>query len=127
MPSERSDTPAPKEPASADDANAAPSDPRRLVAEAAGGDPAREAAFWRARAEVLAARLARLEHRMRALSERLPSRWLPLLACDPEDLPELAHWPDPLAGWHETTELEPARVASALPRLWDRLDPDSSR
>lgn len=127
MPSESSDLPAPEEPSSAGDASEARNDPRRLAAEATGGDPAREAAFWRARAEELAARLARLERRMHALSERLPSRWLPLLACDPEDLPELAHWPDPLAGWHETTELESARVASVLPRLWDRLDPDASR
>lgn len=93
----------------------------------AGGDPALEAAFWRARAEELAARVARLEERMLALGARLPSRWAQLLACDPDALPELAWWPDPLAGWHETTQLEPARVASVLPRLWARLDPDSSR
>ena len=99
-----------------------------LAADALGGDDAREALFWRARAEELSAQLERVERRLLALSRRLPARWAQLLACDPEDMPEVAAWPDPLAGWHEGTELEPARVASVLPRLWDRLDlPDLAR
>ena len=120
MPSERSDIHAPSDAA---DPGAADCDPHALAAVATNGDAVLEAAFWRARAEELQARLSRMEDRLRALGERLPSRWAQLLACDPADLPELAHWPDPLAGWRETTELEPARVASVLPRLWDRLDP----
>lgn len=106
---------------------AAAEDPHALAAAATRGDAALEAAFWRARAEELAARLTRLEDRLRALGERLPARWAQLLACDPDDLPQRAHWPDPLTGWREGTELAPGRVAHALPRLWDRLDPDASR
>ena len=120
MPPQRSDIHAP---AAAADPGAADCDPRALAAAATNGDAVLKAAFWRARAEELQGRLTRMEDRLRALGERLPSRWAQLLACDPADLPELAHWPDPLAGWRETTELESARVASALPRLWDRLDP----
>ena len=105
----------------------AASSARDLVADALGGDAAREALFWRARAEELSGQLARMERRLLALSRRLPRRWALLLACDPEDMPDVAPWPDPLAGWHETTELESGHVATALPRLWDRLDRDASR
>ena len=100
---------------------------RDLAAAAFRGDAAGEALFWRARAEELSRQLARLESRLLALSRRLPARWARLTACDPDDMPDVAPWPDPLAGWHETTELESAHVATALPRLWDRLDPDAAR
>jgi hypothetical protein len=118
------------EPPSAADASAttpAAAAPRQHAADALGGDATLEALFWRARAEELAGQLARVERRLLALSRRLPGRWARLLACEPGDLPDCAPWPDPLAGWHETTELESAHVAIALPRLWDRLDPDASR
>ena len=98
-----------------------------LPLEALVGDARTEAVFWRARAEELSAQVARLEGRLLALGRRLPARWAQLLACDPEDMPNVATWPDPLAGWHETTDLESAHVATALPRLWDRLEPDPSR
>ncbi|MBM4247204.1 MAG: hypothetical protein FJ148_26015 [Deltaproteobacteria bacterium] len=101
--------------------------PLVLPVEALGGDARIEALFWRAHAEELSAQLARLERRLLALSRRLPGRWAQLVALDPEDMPNVATWPDPLAGWHETTELESAHVATALPRLWDRLEPDPSR
>lgn len=136
MPSERSDTTTrattrtdtrAAATARVTDASASHEDPHALAAAATRGDAALEAAFWRARAEELAARLTRLEDRLRALGERLPARWAQLLACDPDDLPQRAHWPDPLTGWREGTELAPGRVAHALPRLWDRLDPDASR
>lgn len=127
MPPERSDIDTLASFARPADASAAHDDACALAALATNGDPALEAAFWRARAEALATGLARLEDRVRALGARLPSRWAQLLVSDLEDLPELAHWPDPLASWRESTELEPARVASALPRLWDRLDRDASR
>lgn len=114
------------DPPSAADTSAATA-ARDLAADALGGDTAREALFWRARAEELSGQLARVERRLLALSRRLPRRWALLLACDPEGMPDVAPWPDPLAGWHETTELESAHVATALPRLWDRLDPDAAR
>ena len=100
---------------------------RALAADTLAGDLAREVIFWRARAEELAQRLGRLEERLEALGARLPARWAQLLVCDPAELPErVGYAPDPLAGWRETTDLEPARVAAALPRLWDRLEPGAS-
>jgi hypothetical protein len=124
MPSQRSRTDtAPDAPRASGSGTSAP---RALADDAVAGDLAREVLFWRARAEELAARLARLEERLQALGTRLPARWAQLLVCDPEELPRHVDVPDPLAGWRETTELEPARVATALPRLWDRLDPDAS-
>lgn len=91
------------------------------------GDPARAARFWRARAEVLAAQLERVQARLLALTEHLPTRYAPLLTCDPADLRLETDWPDPLAGWQETVQLEPAQVASELAGLWERLHPLPSR
>jgi hypothetical protein len=96
-----------------------------LASVALAEDPALALVFWRARAEELAARVARLEQRLVALGERLPSRWARLLTCDAAAMPDVAVWPDPLAGWRETTALEEARVATTLPRLWQRLDRDA--
>lgn len=107
------------------DAHADDVEAHALAAAALGDDPVLALAFWRARAEELAARLAQLERRMAALGARLPARWASLLTCDPADMPDVAPWPDPLAGWHETTELEQGRVASTLRHLWRRLDPDA--
>jgi hypothetical protein len=88
---------------------------------AVGGDAAREVRFWRGRADELAAQIERLQARLLALADLLPARHARLLACDLEDLRREPDWPDPLAGWKETTSLEPASVATELPRLWTRL------
>jgi hypothetical protein len=83
---------------------------------AVGGDAAREARFWRGRAEELAAQLDRLQERLLALADLLPARYARLVVGD------LAlDCPAPLADWKETTRLEPASVATELPRLWARL------
>lgn len=87
------------------------------------GDVAREARFWRARAEQLAADLAELEARLLALAGCLPARHAELLTRDPRDLERATAWPDPLEGWRETTSLESASVATELQRLWTRLHP----
>lgn len=127
MPSHSSSNEAGPEPAQdVGDATLATTTPGALVAAALGGDLAGEALFWRARAEELAARLAHLEKRLQALSGCLPARWAQLVVCDPAEMPDHVSAPDPLAGWRETTELTPSRVASVLPRLWDRLDPGAS-
>jgi hypothetical protein len=85
------------------------------------------ARFWRARAERLAARTQDLEARLLALADRLPLRYARLLVRSPEEILRTADWPDPLAGWKETTAFEPASVATDLPQLWTRLDPSSTR
>jgi hypothetical protein len=85
------------------------------------GDPAREARFWRARAEELAAQLDRLHAGLLVLSELLPARHARLLSCEVEELRREIRWPDPLADCKETIRLEPASVATELPKLWTRL------
>jgi hypothetical protein len=87
------------------------------------GDLEREARFWRARAEQLAAEMAALQARLVALAEHLPARYAQLLTCDPADLERAAGWLDPLASWQETTTLKTASVAAELSRLWARLHP----
>lgn len=99
----------------------------QALRSAVASDAAREARFWRARAEELASQVDELQARLLALTDRLPARYAKLLTCAPEDLTPEVEWPDPLAGWKETTSLEPASVASALPRLWERLDPATGR
>ncbi len=94
---------------------------------AVGGDAAREARFWRGRAEKLAAQLDGLQARLLALTDLLPPRSARLLACDLEDLRRERHWPDPLAAWTETSRLEPASVETELPLLWTRLGPPAPR
>lgn len=111
----------------ADPERAGASDLHAELHAALAGDPARELRFWRARAEELAAQLERVQARLLALTEHLPMKYAPLLTCDPADLRHETDWPDPLAGWRETVQLEPAEVASELPRLWERLQPLSSR
>lgn len=89
-----------------------------------GEDAAR---FWRACAEELAAHAADLQARLLALADRLPLRYACLLTRSPEDLRRAPEWPDPLAGWQETTRFESASVATDLPQLWTRLDPSIER
>lgn len=94
---------------------------------ALGGDAARQARFWRARAGALAAELATVQQRLAVLAARLPARYAPLLVCDAATLEAEADWPDPLAGWNESTALEPGSVATELPRVWHRLHPLGAR
>jgi len=113
------------QPASSDPTIATGAHARDVAAElrASGGDAESEARFWRARAEALAAERDELHARLRALAERLPARHARLLACAAADMPREPDWPDPLAGWTETTTLREASVAWELPRLWARLGP----
>src|SRR5438128_7619298 len=85
-----------------------------------GNDAAR---FWRACAVELEAQVEDLQARLRALAERLPLRYASLLIRSPDELRRVPEWPDPLAGWRETTRFEAASVATDLPQLWTRLDP----
>jgi len=94
---------------------------------AVGADAAGEARFWRARAEELAAQVQTLQAKILALSAVLPVRHAALLTRAPEDLRREPEWPDPLAGWKETTSLERASVATELPRLWARLADPTAR
>jgi hypothetical protein len=109
------------EPLHADPERAIASDVHGDLRAALDGDLAREARFWRARAEELAAQVETVQKRLLALTDHLPTRFAHLPAYDLADLQREADWPDPLADWKETTLLEPASVASDLPRLWKRL------
>jgi len=91
------------------------------------GDLERQVRFWRSRADELATQLAAVQQRLAALAARLPSRYAPLLVCDPATLETEADWPDPLAGWKESIQLEPGSIATELPRVWSRLHPLPSR
>jgi len=89
-----------------------------------GNDAAR---FWRACAEELAAHAEDLQARLLALADRLPLRYANLLTRSPEELRRAPDWPDPLAGWRETTRFEAASVATDLLQLWTRLHPSLER
>mgnify|MGYP000458431194 CR=1 FL=1 len=91
------------------------------------GDPVAEARFWRARAQALDDRIARLQDRLLALTDFLPAKYARLLGCDPAEIRRESVASDPFVDWHETTELEPGNVASGLARLWQHQDPRPRR
>lgn len=114
-------TPAPDARVDADATSAAADTLVADLAAVTGGDPLRELRFWRARAIELAAQVERLQQRCRALASHLPAADAALLHADPATLARDPGMHDPLAGWRETTDLEPAHVASELTRLWASL------
>lgn len=94
---------------------------------ATGADAASELRFWRARADELAAQVDALRARLIALARCLPPHYAQLLARPPEEIEREPEWPDPLAGWKETTSLERSSVVTELPRLWSRLGHPTGR
>ena len=81
----------------------------------------RELRYWNARAHELERLLEEARSRLIALAGALPHQQAVLLDHEPDTLEPSGCTVDPLAGWEESVELRPGRVAEEMRGVWQRL------